>query len=511
VGGEVAGGGVRAYVARSAAVCMAGLLLNQALGQAAGALLARIVPDPRLYGELSLLLQYLSLAALGLGLGLDSALVYDLATGRPESGRSYAAAVRGMVLLAALPALVCTAAAPLLGRADHVRGFAPAVALGCATLFAQAALNASTAAQSGLRRFGAQMGLMVAATALAGAGRLLAVPLVARGASPGVVALAGAVGITAAAVGGARMASRLRLPGGASGVGTGRSGRADSGWTAELPRMLRYGWPLWAGNLLKAFQQPYLVLVAGGIGVTAAGLVSNDVALIGWAFLVTWAFRLVAVPLVASAGSGPERRARVALCFRLNHLVLFPIVALLIFWARPIVVAVYGARYAQAASLLPLLVLGVYGSSVGRLATDALAAVDRSRESVPIMLISSLPFLVGAPLAAAQGTAWLGALYCAGWLASGAYAYVLLGRIGLAVDPRAAFAEPLLPTACALPLALWGAHAGGPLGPAALAAAALLLAALTWAVYRADPPALRAAGTPPLPQPRMISAQARGT
>jgi O-antigen/teichoic acid export membrane protein len=271
----------------------------------------------------------------------------------------------------------------------------------------------------------------------------------------------------------------------------------------ELPRLFRYGWPLWAGNLLKAFQQPYLALLAGGIGATAAGLVSNDVTLLGWPFLVTWAFRLVAVPLVAAGRSPEERRARIGTCFRQNHLALFPVVALFCLWARPVVVAVYGARYAGAAGLLPLLALGVYGSSVGRLATDALAAVDRTRDSVPIMVISSAPLLLLGPLAAGRGLPVLGALYCLGWLASAAYAWRLLRRHRLCPDLRAAVLEPLLPTVCALPLGLWGTHGGGPL---ALAAALLVLAGLTAVVYRAEASGLGEPG--PAPAPRGLGAGA---
>ena len=480
---------MRAYVARSAAVCLAGLALNQALVQASGAILARIVPDPRLYGVLALLLQYLNLAALGLGLGLDSALVYDLASGRAGGERSFAAAWRGMVALAATPALLALALAPLVGAAYGIRGLTVAVALGAAALFAQAALNAAVALQSGLRRFGAQMTIMVAATLLAWTGRLAVVPAIVRGASPGLLPLAGAAGLAVAAAAAIRLGARLARPGAAP-----RSRPERAAWMAELPRMLRYGWPLWAGNLLKAFQQPYLVLLGGVAGIAAAGLVSNDVTLIGWPFLATWAFRLVAVPLVASSRSVPERRARMTLCFRLNHLLLFPMVALLVFWARPLVVALYGARYAAGAALLPLLVLGVYGSSVGRLATDALAGVDRTRESLPIMLFSSVPLLLLGPLAAHR-LLWLGGLYCAGWLASGLYAYFLMARVGLPVDPRAAFLEPLLPTACALPVALWAAHRGGPGGLAGLGGAGAILLLASALVYRADAPGIRAAGS----------------
>lgn len=455
---------------------MAGLACNQAIGQLGGAILARSVPDARLYGELSLLLQYINLAALGIGLGLDSAVVYDIATGRPEASRTFVAAARGMVLGAAAPALLAFLVAPLVGRAFGVPGFALAVGLGCVSLFAQAALNAAVAVQSGLRRFGSQMGLLVAAAALGGAGRIAALGWAARGgAALGVVALAGGAGVGVVGAAGLR----------------------------ELPRMLRYGWPLWAGNLLKAFQQPYLALLAGGIGATAAGLVSNDVTLLGWPFLVTWAFRLVAVPLVAAGRSPEERRARIGTCFRQNHLALFPVVALFCLWARPVVVAVYGARYAGAAGLLPLLALGVYGSSVGRLATDALAAVDRTRDSVPIMVISSAPLLLLGPLAAGRGLPVLGALYCLGWLASAAYAWRLLRRHRLCPDLRAAVLEPLLPTVCALPLGLWGTHGGGPL---ALAAALLVLAGLTAVVYRAEASGLGEPG--PAPAPRGLGAGA---
>lgn len=458
---------------RSAAVCLGGLLLNQAAGQAGAALLARRIPDPALYGTLSLLLQILNAATLAVGLGLNNALVYDIATRRPGAGRSFAAARNGTLALAALPVALCLLVAPFVATAYREPGLATALRLGSLFLFAQAAMNAAGAAQAGLRRFGVQTGLMVAATTLAVAGRLAAVPLVLRGASLGWVAMAGTGGVAAVA--------GLGLALGARAIPRGPDRPGD--WLTEVPRMLRYGWPLWAGNLLKAFQQPYLVLVAGAVSVTAAGYVANDVALIGWAFLVTWAFRMVAVPLIAAGGGPGERRARATLCFRLNHLALFPVVAALCLWPHQIVTAVYGARYAAAAPLLPLLALGVYGSSIGRLTTDTLAGSNQTRASLPIMLISSLPLLLAAPIALAHGTLWLGGLYCLGWLASGAYACLLLPRLGLGVHFRQAFVEPFLPTLCAAPLALWASRAGGALLPAA---ALIVFAALTFAVYQSD-------------------------
>lgn len=463
-------GPLRSYVARSAGVCLAGLLLNQAAGQLGGAALARWLPGTSTYGLVALLLQLVNLAALGVGLGLDNALVYDLATGRPQAWRSFVAARNGMLVLAALPAGLCLWLAPWVAALYHQPALVLALRLAGLVLFAQAALNAAVALQTGLRRFATQMRLMVAATALAALARLLVLPAVLDGASVGLVALAGGAGLGAVALAGLRLGHGLRV-----------SGAEARGWVRELPRLFRYGWPLWAGNLLKSFQQTCLVLVAGGVSLAAAGFVANDVALIGWAFIVTWAFRLVAVPLIAGAATAAQRRARTTLCFRLNHLLLFPTVAALALWPRAIVTLVYGARYAGGAGILPLLVLGVYGSSVGRLATDALAASNRTPASLPIMVVSSLPLLLLAPLALAHGIAWLALLYCGAWLASAAYAYALLARLGIGGQPWAAFGEPLLPTAVAAPLALWATHGGGPL--AALAAACALVG-LSVLVYR---------------------------
>lgn len=176
---------LRNYVTRSAAVCMCGLLLNQTIGQTGGAILARWIPDPALYGTLSLLLQVLNMAALAVGLGLDNALVYDIATGRTGVGRSYASARNGMLVLAALPVGLCILAAPWIAHAYHETGLATALQIGALVLFGQAALNVVTAVQSGLRRFGTQMTLMVAATALVAALRLASVPAALNGASLG--------------------------------------------------------------------------------------------------------------------------------------------------------------------------------------------------------------------------------------------------------------------------------------------------------------------------------------
>lgn len=463
---------LRRYVTRSAAICVIGLLCNQVSRQLAIALLARRLPNPATYGALSILLQLITLMALGLGLGINNALVYDIATGRSHAARSFAAARASIIILAALPVGLCLAAAPLVGALYHQPQLAGALRLACLLLFAQGALNAAGAVQSGLRRFSVQTALMVGATTLAAIGWLAAVPLVRHGASLGWIPLAGGCGVALVAGVGLWLGARA-LPGPAG---------PPASWLRELPRMLRYGWPLWAGNLLKAFQQSYLVLVAGAAGVTAAGDMANDVALIGWPFLVTWAFRMVTVPIIA-AGRPEERATRATLCFRLNHLALFPLVALLCFWPHQLVTLVYGARYASAAPLLPLLALGVYGSSIGRLGTDVLAGSNQTRASLPIMIISSVPLLLGAPFALTHGARWLGALYCGGWLASGGYAYLTLRRLDVGVGFRHGFVEPLLPTLCALPCALAATHWHSvPLA----AAAGVILLGVTALVFRSD-------------------------
>ena len=121
--------------------------------------------------------------------------------------------------------------------------------------------------------------------------------------------------------------------------------------------------------------------------------------------------------------------------------------------------------------------------------------MGNSRASVPIVLTSSLPLLLGGPLALAHGGAWLAALYCIGWLLSGAYAYRLLARVGLGVDPRVGFLEPLLPTLAAGCAAAWagGLRGAGAWGGYALAAC--LLIGLSLAVYRMGGHQGRGAGT----------------
>ncbi|WP_243633122.1 hypothetical protein [Paenibacillus xerothermodurans] len=65
--------------------------------------------------------------------------------------------------------------------------------------------------------------------------------------------------------------------------------------------MMKYGTPLWAGNIAKAFQQPFLVMIIGSTSVIAVGHLANAFRITGFIGIVTWAFMIVTFPFVAES------------------------------------------------------------------------------------------------------------------------------------------------------------------------------------------------------------------
>ena len=462
---------LRRYVLRNVSLVMPGLFVNQAAITVGGAILARWVADPRTFGELSLALQFLSLAGLLIGVGLPSALVYDLATERRNAATAYGIAQRGAFLGALALAVCLWLAAPVLGRLYGAPDLPLAIDLGSIGLLASAPLNVTSGALTGMRRFGLQVGLMILATALTWILRLLPLPFV-----HGPAAVAWAVGGGCAGTVGGALVSLWwvhRL-----GLRAAPRRRGVDGPEASL--MLRYGVPIWLANVLKSFQGAYLTMVVGTVSVAAAGGMSNVVVITGVITLVTWAFRAIAVPFIAAGRERPARRQRGMLCFRLNHFALYPVTAAFVLYPAVLMTAVFGPAYASTAAYLPLMALGVYVSGVARLGSDMLAADGYSRGSLAVMVLSAVTVAIGAPLAARGGGVAESAVFLGGWVLSALHTLWLLHRRELGLHAWFVFLEPLLPTLAAIPFALAAQRLGGAAGWAADTAAIAVLAVLTW-------------------------------
>ncbi len=462
---------LRRYVLRNVSLVMPGLFVNQAAITIGGALLARWVADPRTFGELSLALQFLSLAGLLIGIGLPSALVYDLATERRDAAIAYGVAQRG-ALLGALALVVCLwMVAPVLGRLYGAPDLPLAIDIGAVGLLASAPLNVTSGALTGMRRFGLQVGLMILATALTWGLRLVPLPFVHGSAAVAWALGGGSAGTIAGALVSLWWVRRLGLR---------EAPRRRGADGAEAAIMLRYGVPIWLANVLKSFQGAYLTMVVGTLSVAAAGGMSNAVVLSGVITLVTWAFRAIAVPFIASGRERSARRQRGMLCFRLNLFALYPVTAAFVLYPGTLMTAVFGPAYASAAAYLPLLALGVYVSGVARLGSDMLAADGYSRGSLAVMVLAAVTVGIGAPLAAHGGGVAESAVFLGGWVLSALHTLWLLRRRELGLQAWFVFLEPLLPTLAAIPFAVAAQRLGGAAGWAAGTAAVAVLAVLTW-------------------------------
>jgi O-antigen/teichoic acid export membrane protein len=473
---------LRGYVLRNVGLVMPSLFVNQAVITVAGALLAHWVVDPRTFGELSIAIQFLSLAGLLIGVGLPPALVYDLATGRRDAATAYGIALRGTLLGAVVLTALLWIAAPMLGRLYASPDLPLAIGLGALGLLASALLNVTSAAFTGLRRFALQVGMMILATTFTWGLRLALIPFVHGPSAVAWIMLGGSIGSAVGAVASMWWVRRLGLRPAPRRHGVDRD---------EAGHMLRYGVPIWLANALKTFQGAFLTMVVGTLSVAEAGAMSNAVVLTGVPTLVTWAFRSIAVPFIAAGPDKAARRERGLLCFRLNHFALYPVTAAFLLYPGFLMAAVFGPTYASAAAYLPLLALGVYGSAIARLGSDVLAADGFSRGSLEVMLLSAATVTVGAPLLASHGGVAESAVFLAGWVLSAAHTLWLLSHRGLGLSGWWVFGEPLLPTLAATPFALASLRLGGLSAWGAGLMACCVLAGLTWWLGGKRAPAAR--------------------
>lgn len=469
----------RSYLARSVAVVMGGLALNQAVTTLATALIAHILPTARLFGVLSLTQQALSMAGLFLTLGLNSSLVYDLATGHPDADRTFGLAWRGQLLWSVLLAAAVALAAPLVGTLYREPALASGLLMTSPSLVTGTLVTTVLAVLAGRRRFTAQSVVMLAATSATVLGQLVIAWTIPTGPHiAGLIVDGGAAGNLLAGVG-AAWALRHEGSWDFNPVGTLRG----------LRRHLRYGIPLWLSNVAKSYQLGYLVMVVGTDRIAAAGFAQAAVNLVGYPQLVTWALRIVTIPFIAQVNGRAEREERAVLCFRYNNYLLYPVCLVLLVWGAPLSRALFGDRLAGAAQFLPGLTVGMFFSAVCRLAADVLAALDRSMGSLKVMLLPAVSLVTLAPLLVPRGVLLGPDLYAAGWVLSAVYAWLLLRRHGVTIHLGPGFGAPLLPSLPLLALAplppLPAAATGG------LWAAALGLGVLVaWRLERDHAPAL---------------------
>ncbi|MBL8842579.1 MAG: oligosaccharide flippase family protein [Planctomycetes bacterium] len=458
---------------RDGALLAGGALASRLLQAAAYALLARMVPASD-FGTLALAAIALNALALLPGLGLGTALVARGDDPRPAARSAVTAALLGggaVALLALLIALV------VRQKGD------PAVAelialLGVALLFQGPGVVAG-ALLDRERRFGAR----VAADLVGGLGYLL---VAAIAAALGAGAKALALGLVAAAalqslvaLRAARLAPTLRLD------------------RAALKAPARLGSLLLLTALLQwAFTSADLALIERRFGRDAVGCYATamQLAMVPAGALGLLSGRL-ALPALVAARTRPDGGGRGFLqASGIAALLAAAACATMVLFARPLIDLLYGANFAGAVPLLPLLALSAFARVLGGLAGPALLACGGARVActlVAAQLAVALP--AGALVPAEFGAGGVALVFALVQVAACAIAFAL-GSARLALPGAAALRASVLPLIAALgPALLLAALARVvPLAPRATAALGgalgllllLLLGRVQWRALR---------------------------
>ena len=435
--------GVRSYLIHNTAVVFAGLAVNQLLQVVGSVVLARILPTATLFGQVSIMLQVLGMGGLFLNLGLNTALIYVVSRhGRKAIMVSYGLTLTASIAAAVLISAALALLAPWIGNLYHSPAIAGAIALGSLMLIMNSAINVGVALFSGARRFIVQSVLMVLITFFSTVGMIVGAVLAPGQTSVPLYVSAGMCAtdlLTVAIVLTwihrdycAPLFVRIRA--------------------RTLKSLLKYGIPIWAGNIAKSFQQSFLIVVTGAASVVAAGYLNNAMKIVGFLNIVTWAFNIVALPFLSEVANLPrDASARATLCFRYNNFILFPLTLLILLFPHFITLSLFGPRYMtpESVAFLSVTALGVLMSSISRLGGTLLSGIGHPRANFWTMIVSGGPVLLLAPLAIAHNPLLGCWVYALGWTLSGVSLLWFLVRDGLVVDWRRAFGEPLIPTVVA--------------------------------------------------------------
>ncbi len=468
---------VERYLIANVAVVFLALLINQLTQTLGAAALTHLVANPTVYGEINVLLQILGLVGIFLSLGFNASLTYVIARGQEHSEDAFWIASLvgvgfGMLLAATLAVL-----------AGVVAGFydvpALTVALGTASLILvlNSVINVVMSVLSGHRLFRLQSLAMVLPVLSGTLGMVIAVWAALPDGPPLRAAAFGQLAGALLGLGLVVLLAKPYLP----------AFRRAIDWTQWRP-LFRYGFPMWAGNIAKSFQQPFLVITMGLVSLSAAGYLSNGLKIGGFLNNITWAFNVVVLPWLSEVqGDARLVGMRATLAFRYNNYVIFPLTGLVVLNRHFLAVAVFGSRYNQSAAYLLPVAAAIAFSSVSRLGGTLLAGIGRPRGNFWPMLAAGGATLVGVPLMLSRSTP-LAAVYpyAAGWLLATALTIVFAVRDGLYLDYFDAFARPAMPLAIML-----GVYAAGTLLrlPAAVVGVATVLTIVpaTWVIERRLP------------------------
>lgn len=428
------------FLFRSVSIISLGLFVNQMLQTVGSIVLARVLGDPGLFGEVNLLLQIFGMVGLFLNVGFNSSLVYTFSTDAGEARQNrFRLALLGSTFFGVVVSLLLAASAPALSRFYHLPALREALIMSSIMLVFNSVANIGVSCFSGNRQFGTQAMFMVIMTVFSTLGQIFGVlwPIRQGNLLLGVSLWTGA-GSVAAALIIMRKVQKVHRP----------------AWSGPVPfgklwKMMKYGVPLWAGNIAKAFQQPFLNMIIGSSSVVAVGYLASASRITGFIGIVTWAFMIVTFPFVAeSNGNLPECRRRGSLCVRYNNILLYPLTLLICFYPNQINGFLFGDSFnsPESAAYIRLLALGTFFSSVGRLGGNILAGIGRTKANFWVMIIAGIFVIILAPFLAAANPVWAVSIYTGGWAVSALAMIVFFFIEGFPLEWWKAYGEPLIPS-----------------------------------------------------------------
>jgi O-antigen/teichoic acid export membrane protein len=428
------------FLIRNVSVIEFGLFINQLIQTLGSIALAHILNDPVRFGEVNLLLQIFGMVGLFLNVGFNSALVYAFATDRDDAVQSkIRLALIGSSFFGLVVSGILALLSPWLADLYGLESLQGALVISGIMLVFNSVINIGIACFSGTRSFGTQALFIVLTTILSTLGTVVGV-LLPVGDIPMLWAVSFGMGI-----GSLLMAlyvawrvqrtyqpqwlGRLSLP--------------------EFWKMMKYGVPLWAGNIAKAFQQPFLVMVIGSSSVVAVGYIANGFRITGFIGIVTWAFMIVTFPFIAeSARDFKESKRRGTLCIRYNNLVLFPLTLLICLYPNQINGFLFGESYTteDSGTYIQLLALGVFFSSVSRLGGSILAGAGKTKANFYSMIVSGIMVIAIVPFIAAKHPVLAVWVYTIAWALSAIAMVWFIRYEGFPIGWWKAYGEPFIPT-----------------------------------------------------------------
>ncbi|TDF92592.1 oligosaccharide flippase family protein [Paenibacillus piri] len=428
------------FLLRSVSIIVLGLFVNQLLQTAGSIVLARVLNDPGKFGEVNLLLQVFGMVTLFLNVGFTSSLVYTFSTNAEEAIRmKFRLALAGSVFFAVVLSLLLAALAPFLSNAYKLPELKGALIISSIMLVFNSIINIGVACFSGNREFRTQAFFMVISTAFSTLGTIVGVmwPLGPRAFLWGVSFWMGIGAVLAALFIGWKV-QRVHRP------------RWFGPFSFDvLWEMMRYGVPLWAGSIAKAFQQPFMVMMIGSSSVIAVGYLANAIRITGFIGIVTWAFMIVTFPFVAESSRDlEESKRRGTLCIRYNNLILYPLTLIICLFPNQINSYLFGDSYTadDSAAYIRLLALGVFFSSVGRLGGNILAGIGRTKANFWVMVVAGIFVVTVVPFIASQNPVLSVWIYTGGWALSAVSMIWFFYLEQFPLDWWKAYGEPLLPT-----------------------------------------------------------------